>query len=238
MDYRDLQVGKSAARFWYRARRGLLERMVARAVGSAAKIPSRILVIGCGTGSDLGVLSSHGRVWAMDCDRRAIALVEPILVSQKKVADACALPYREGQFDVVVAFEVLEHLADDARAVAEAWRVLRPGGTLLVTVPACAALFSAHDRALGHHRRYCRSRIKRLLAGFGEVRIHYWNWTLFPVIALVRLARRRASVRVESGAFPGPLDRLLGGILNLENRCLVRGWSPPFGLSLVACGRR
>ncbi|MFA6111213.1 MAG: SAM-dependent methyltransferase, partial [Candidatus Latescibacterota bacterium] len=76
MDYRDLLAGKSAEGFWFRAKRDLVERLVRRALANLPEEAPRVLNVGCGTGSDLAVLSRHGRVWAVDCDHRALALVD------------------------------------------------------------------------------------------------------------------------------------------------------------------
>jgi hypothetical protein len=80
--------------------------------------------------------------------------------------------------------------------------------------------------------------VQELLSRFSRVEVCYWNSVLFPLAALIRLSRRHAPARVQAGAVASTVDRLFGSILEVENHCLVRGWSLPFGLSLVACARR
>jgi SAM-dependent methyltransferase len=235
MDRRDLQAGRRPGGFWHRARLGLVARLLQQEVTVG---PSRILSLGCGTGTELAALSTWGPVTAVDHDRQALALLSRPDCSAVSLADVSALPFAAACFDVAVALDVLEHVGDDHRAVDQVLRVLRPGGLLLVTVPAMPGLFGPHDRALGHCRRYDRQAVRRLLAHTAGLQVRGWNGLLLPAIALRRYGQRGAAARIEAAEYPSWLDRALGGVLNLESCLLARGWGPPLGLSWVAWGRR
>jgi SAM-dependent methyltransferase len=142
--------------------------------------------------------------------------------------------------DVVLALDLLEHLPDDAAAVREFARVLRPGGLLLVTVPACPQLWSEHDRALDHLRRYRASRLRRILldAGMRVEKLSPVITALLLPIAGLRLIQRilpRRSGRPQTACIgpPRPVNSLLVALLRLERRWLSH-FNLPVGVSLVA----
>jgi SAM-dependent methyltransferase len=118
-----------------------------------------------------------------------------MLAARREAALVCGtadtLPFRDEVFDVVLAADVLEHLTDDELATSELFRVLRPGGTLVVNVPTDPGLWSEHDVALGHVRRYTRSRLNELLssAGFRVGRMDSWMVLTRPLVRLSRRAR-------------------------------------------------
>jgi ubiquinone/menaquinone biosynthesis C-methylase UbiE len=137
--------------------------------------------------------------------------------------------------------DVLEHVEHDYLALAEARRVLRPGGVLVVTVPAHPWLWSSHDRFLHHYRRYrgedLRARLEE--AGFSTEQMSHLYMTLFPVVACVRLWEHSAErERSYMGPATGVLPDLLSWICNMEARLVRRGGCLPFGSSLLAVCRR
>jgi SAM-dependent methyltransferase len=160
--------------------------------------------------------------------------------------DATALGTREGAFDLVIALDMLEHVEDDAGAARELLRALRPGGCLLVTVPAYQWLWSSHDVALGHKRRYTRGRLERLLTAQGfEVRVcSYVMTAVLPAAVAVRLferlpGRHKETEAAESGYIPLPgwLNSALAWLVGLDGH--LAGRVPlPGGLSVVAVARR
>jgi SAM-dependent methyltransferase len=180
----------------------------------------------------------HDRV-ALDVDPRGLVAGSGVCGS------ALALPFADRTFDVVGAFDVLEHCAPEQRAVAELFRVLEPGGRLLASVPAYTWAWTDHDVRAGHHRRYTRTRLVRALelGGFDVLRATYGFAAVFPVFAAERLARRarerrgtapplRGLPRVSPGA-----DRLLTGVCRAEARVL-RGRDLPVGSSVFVAARR
>lgn len=195
--------------WWYAERRTVLRQILRnrRTGGWAADI-------GAAAGGNTGVLESLGwRPLALEYSETGAALARSrrLLVSR---ADAHALPLQDASVSVVTALDVLEHLADDGRAAREIRRVLRPDGLLVVAVPADPALWSAHDDAVGHLRRYTRESLRDVLAGAGfEIeRLWSWNVLLRPLAVL----RRRKSSGSDLGKVPAVLNAGLRAVVALE----------------------
>ncbi|MEU8246007.1 class I SAM-dependent methyltransferase [Nonomuraea sp. NPDC048916] len=172
--------------WWYRERRAILARELRELRRSGA--PGRALDIGAAGGGNTRVLVRHG--WdalVADYSETAVELAQGRGLRAIH-ADARDLPLPDGWFDLVLAFDVLEHIEEDDRAAGEIVRVLRPGGTALITVPCDMALWSAHDVASGHVRRYTRETLRGLLTGQGLVLDRLWSWNVLlrPVVALRR----------------------------------------------------
>ena len=213
--------------WWYRERRHLLAR------AASGLIPGIALDIGAAGGGNTRVLRElawqavaleYGGEGAEVCALRGIPVVR---------ADATRLPVGPAGLDLVVAFDVLEHIEDDKAAVRGVFEALRPGGRLLVAVPADPALWSAHDEAVGHVRRYTRQTLYDLLAGSGfEVgRMRSWNVLLRPAVA----ARRKNSTGSDLDILPRWLNALLHAVVVTERYLPVR--SMP-GVSLLVAARR
>ena len=164
MDYKDLQAGQTNENFWFKAKNDLIDILIKKVCKNKKQL--KILNIGAGTGDDLEVLSKYGKNYMVDIDKNALSIIENKLCEEKKVADACKLPYNDNFFDVVVSFDVFEHIINDKKSVDEVYRVLKNGGVLIFTVPAFQSLFSSHDKALQHQRRYNKKSVKDLLSKF------------------------------------------------------------------------
>jgi SAM-dependent methyltransferase len=140
-----------------------------------------------------------------------------------------------------MALDLFEHLEDDHAAAAELFRVLRPGGRLLVTVPAHPFLWGAHDLALGHQRRYSRRSLEKLLAdsGFAVRRMTHFMGFLFPVLLPGKLWQKRFGNPAETISYewPSAMNRLLLGLVDLERQWLRRG-SLPLGTTLAAVAEK
>ncbi|MGD2080511.1 MAG: class I SAM-dependent methyltransferase [Nitrospirota bacterium] len=228
MDYGDYKAGASSDFFWFRGKRGLIKVLLGKA---GVRKSSRILNVGAGTGDDLSVLRAFGEVFVVDVLSEALDMVPEGVAAEKKVGDASELDYPEGFFDVVVAFDLLEHVEEDAKAVGEIYRVLKPGGKFLFTVPAFNFLFSEHDRRLGHFRRYSKKSLSQLLGDFDSVKMGYWMSTLFFPLAVQRLVLRGR----RGGSFPRLpklLDRIFYGFLETENALIRAGLPMPVGSTI------
>lgn len=228
-------LAHDADHWWFRGRRrivnGELERL-------ALPADARLLDAGCGSGRTLDDLARYGRVIGLDISPTAVSVARA-RGHDVRLADIADIPLPAGRFDVVTCLDVLEHVADDRRALSELVRVTRPGGAILVTVPAYPALWSQHDVANEHFRRYRRTALRALAAetGCAFVRDTHFNALLLPPIALVRWGMRL--VGRPRGA-PSDLDLTparLGGVFELPLRAeahfLAAGGRLPFGLSLL-----
>jgi len=213
--------------WWYRERRSLLARAV------AGMRPGDALDVGAAGGGNTRVLTGLGwRAAALEygAEGAEVAAERGLAVVR---ADATALPVAPGSFDLVVAFDVLEHIVDHKAAVTSVFEALRPGGHFLVAVPVDPRLWSAHDVAVDHVRRYTRTELLTLLedAGFVVEWARSWMVLLRPAVAL----RRRASSGSDLDDPPGWLNAALGAVVALE-RVLPVGNLP--GVSILVRARR
>jgi len=172
--------------WWYRERRWLLSQELRRLDRAGVAID-----IGAAGGGNTRLLKEAG--WselAVEYGQQGAEVAHTRGLRAIR-GDGTALPLGDGTIDLAVAFDVLEHIPADSAAAAELFRVLRPGGTLLVAVPADMALWSAHDEAVDHVRRYSRETLRAVVAdaGFAIEELRSWNVLLRPVVKL----RRRTS---------------------------------------------
>jgi SAM-dependent methyltransferase len=225
--------------WWFVARRNILRSVIQRIVRPPEQ--ARILEIGCGTGHNLAMLGEFGRVEASELDPTARKLATK---RRGRKVEAAALPdlsaFPEGQYDLVALLDVLEHVADDRAALTAIRTRLKPGGKLLVTVPANPWMWTAHDAAHHHHRRYTKRRLAKDVrdAGFAIDLLSPFNTILFPLIAAVRAAGKVTGRESADDAMPPkPLNALFQGLFGLESGLIGR-LPMPFGVSLVAVVRR
>lgn len=223
--------------FWFVGRRALVRGLLARHLGPA---PQRLLDVGCGTGHLARELLAAGhRVAAVDLLPEALAAARADAPGVGLLrADAGRLPLAAGGFDAVTALDVLEHV-DDAAALAELRRVVRPGGLLVLTVPAAPWLWSHRDEAAGHRRRYTRKRLEAALAraGFAPLELGAYQCALFPAVAASRLLGRRGPRLRDAEERPPALVNAALAWLNRGEAALGPG-RLPFGSSLAAACRR
>ena len=223
--------------WWYRGR-----RLIVRSELGHLSLPAqaRILDAGCGSGRTLEDLVAYGTVSGLEIDPDAAQVAASRDCGEVKVGRLEELPWEDGSFDLITCLDVLEHVPDDRRALAELRRVCRAGGWLLLTVPAYQALWSLHDAANHHYRRYSRRglRLAALEAGWRLGRMTSFNSFLLPLAAAVRLAQRRrrpdSNYNPELNLGPGWLNSVLEQPLRAEARWLDRGGRLPAGLSLLA----
>jgi SAM-dependent methyltransferase len=226
--------------WWFLGRRKLFLRLIEDRFGAR---PIDILDFGCGTGAFLEHLDRFGTVSAVEADASAVAFCHTRGRTEVQLVPAGApLPFADASFDLVTTLDVIEHIDDDVAALAEMRRVLRPGGRLLVAVPAYMFLWGKQDEVSHHKRRYTAPTLRAALdrAAFAVERTSYFNTLLFPPIAAVRLGRRllRRPGSAESDFDLGPpaLNRALGAVFGAEAGVVARR-DLPFGVSVLALAR-
>jgi SAM-dependent methyltransferase len=219
--------------WWFRGRRELVTAMLRARVPDGA----RVLDVGCGTGFVLERLLDHFDAWGLEPDAsvraRASDRAAPRIRAGSTFDHSAVAP---GSFDAVLLLDVLEHLDDDAEGLRSVLPLLRPGGVVLLTVPAMPWLWSSHDVRNEHRRRYTRRTLRALVTGAGlaPVVLSYANARLFP-LALVhrgflRLAGQRTDRELELP--PRGVNALFERVFAGEASGTGRGY--PFGLSLVS----
>jgi len=226
--------------WWYVGVRREVETWLDRARRSSG--PLRILDAGCGTGGLLANVRTEAWKVGVEISTEGIRLARRRGIRLVR-GSVSALPFADASFDAVVSIDVLCHSGvEERQAVEEAARVLRPGGLLIVQVPAFESLRGGHDAAVWTKRRYRRGEVARLLsaAGLALRRSSYRNALLFPLAAVVRLAGRRRhtpreSARSDVRPVPRVVNGFLSGILAVE-RLFRRGF--PFGLSVFGVAEK
>jgi SAM-dependent methyltransferase len=223
--------------WWWRSREVFLSGWVERL--NRRSPCRRILDVGCGDGLFFERLERFGRVDGLEPD--AALVNDPRWRSRIRVGELGPRFRGPGDYDLVLMLDVLEHIADERAALAAARSALRPGGRLLLTVPALSWLWSRHDEANAHHRRYGRAGLRRVLAGSGftveSVRFFFF-WTVAPMAVRRWLAPAGSGPAGYDVAIPpAPIN----DALTLLSRCehaLGRFFRWPLGSSLLAVARR
>ena len=224
--------------WWFAGRRAILGRLIG---DMGLPKEARILEAGCGAGGNLRLLSRFGTVRAMEPDelsRKYVAEHWGVDVDHGLLPDA--LPYPPESFDAVACFDVIEHVDDDHGAVTALAGLLVSGGRMIATVPAYQWMWSHHDEQHHHKRRYTRGQMVALFeeAGLKVERASYFNAVLFPLAAVVRIAKNALGLKGADDAMPAaPVNWVLERLFASEAVWLRRG-SLPFGLSIVIIGAR
>jgi ubiquinone/menaquinone biosynthesis C-methylase UbiE len=197
-----------------------------------------ILDAGCGAGGNLAALTRFGSVVGLDYSSLALIYAGEKHAGKLARASVEALPYLDNSFDLVTSFDVLYHAAvkDDATAMCEFARVTRPGGHVLVRVPALEALRGSHDTVVHTARRYSAQELnaKMRAANLTPLRITYANSFLMPFIFLIRKLQSLNPTNANSDVnyTREPVNKLLTGLLHLEASWIGRGHNFPVGVSL------
>ncbi|HEY2718589.1 MAG TPA: methyltransferase domain-containing protein, partial [Solirubrobacteraceae bacterium] len=218
-DY-ELQTHQAEDRhWWYRGRRNVLERVIADLHLPAR---ARILDAGCGSGRNMVELARHGTVTGVELSEASVRLARERGAGEVVEGSVLEMPFEADSFEMAASLDVIEHLEDDLAALRELRRVVAPGGSLLVTVPAYQWLWSGHDEINHHFRRYTRRSLQRAgeEAGWQQVRTTYFNSLLLPAAILLRVLDRFSRKTTESSLDlwvpPEPMNWLLERPLQLE----------------------
>jgi SAM-dependent methyltransferase len=220
--------------WWFIGRRRIVESVI-----QSLQLPhdADILDAGCGTGGNLGLLARYGQVAGVELDATARELA-----NQRQLGEVLpgrlpdGLPFASGSFDLVVLLDVLEHLEDDCASLTALANLLKPGGRIVLTVPAFPLLWSPHDEAHHHKRRYRAATLRAVIerAGLETAYLSYFNTWLFPLIASVRLLQRLLPPGGSELAVPAaPVNNALTTLFASEAQLIPQA-RLPFGVSLLA----
>jgi 2-polyprenyl-3-methyl-5-hydroxy-6-metoxy-1,4-benzoquinol methylase len=222
--------------WWYRGRRQIIHAELGR-----LRLPAgaQVLDAGCGSGRTLEELVRYGEVHGIELDPRAAQVAQSRGIGEVRIGRLEELTWESGTFDLITCLDVIEHTPDDRATLHELRRVCKPGAWLLVTVPAYQALWSQHDEANHHYRRYARGTLRAaaLEAGWRVLRMTSFNTLLLAPAALVRIIKRRQSnsdYTPDLAVGPAWLNSALELPLQAEARWLASGRTLPVGLSLLA----
>ena len=230
----DRMAAHDSTHWWYRARRDILRDYLTR----YGNVPegARILEIGCGTGHNLPMLAQFGDVDAIEIDPAARHIASERLgkpVGDAPLPDLPGMP--RGAYDLVAVLDVVEHIEDDVAALKGMASLLKPGGKILIAVPAHQWLWSAHDVVNHHHRRYSKDSLVTAItaAGLTSRKLTYFNSLLFPLAAAARIAGRLTGRDDSDDSPPAkPLNALFEAIFRLERHAVGRVPLTP-GVSIV-----
>jgi dTDP-4-amino-4,6-dideoxygalactose transaminase/SAM-dependent methyltransferase len=235
-DYLDRLFASEENHWWFKSRRRIIRGVIRPLIKRRDDL---LIDVGCGAGGLLLEMKEEAKVMGFDISGKAVSACRRRGLSDVMLGEANQIPLADGSASIVVAGDVLEHLTDDAGALNEAWRVLRPGGHVVVTVPAYDWLKSTYDEFCGHLRRYRAGELAALMTdcGFDVVKTSYFNTLLFPLAAAGRVAGRliKSSSGDDLKAPPGPVNWLFERVFGLEEH-LLKATPLPFGLSVLCVG--
>lgn len=200
-----------------------------------------ILDVGCGTGAVLTELEGRGSAVGVDLSQEALAYSKSRGLNHLVYANAEQLPFLDHTFDAVVSLDTIEHVPGHHKAVAEVFRVLKPGGVFVMNVPAFSWLWGPHDVALMHQRRYTRRQVADVVSGvgFSVHKLSYSVFVLFPAVVLRRLFEKlqQGEPKVKLPRFRPWANRLLLAIMRCE-AWLFRHMDLPWGSSVVCVAQK
>lgn len=226
---------------WYF--RALNRRMVHALAGLLPPGPARILDAGCGTGGLIKALRAARPDWTvtgLDFSARACALARERTGAEVVEGSITALPFADAAFGAIVSADVVCQVEEGDRALREFARVVRPGGAVVVNVPAFRWLWSYHDDTCETKHRYTRSELRALFAAAGLETVHatYANMLALPLIAARRKLFRPARPTSDVALYPAPVEAAFAAMAAMEFAFIRAGGALPVGSSVCVAGRR
>ncbi len=212
-----------------------------------------LLDVGCGAGNMIHHLSRYGRVKGLEIDERPVKMARQRGYDVDLFDATDPMPFEDNSFDAITALDVIEHNEDDMAILTDSYRILKPGGRIIITVPAFMWLWSHNDDINAHIRRYTAAELRQKLsqAGFTPGRITYNNFFVFPLAAALLLLRRSSESKPELASHHldeeeyqvemEPASPPVNAVLTLVGQVeagLIRYVNLPFGTSLIAVGQK
>lgn len=232
------------AHWWYEARRNLVLQQLKNIC--AKPISLKILDLASACGNNFGAYKDYGKIFGLDISWHAINYCKKKDISTIVQADAQKLPFKSGVFDIVLALDVFEHLEDDLASLKEISRVLKENGGLIFNTPAFMALYSYHDTAFHHFRRYSKYELKDKFTStdLQIKKITYWSFFIFPVIYIFRRLFCR-KIKNEEGSLSDfhrelnpVIEKFIKFLFNIELALIKKNVSLPFGVSLFGMAQK
>lgn len=225
--------------WWYHGRRVVCFKLLDRYLSSRQGL--EILDVGCGTGLNVQLLGRYGEARGVDMSPDALEICRRRGVENVSLHQAGELPFATESFDLLTAFDVIEHIEDDRGALLEFKRVIRPGGTLLIYTPALPWFYGEHDRIVEHKRRYMAGELRNKIEGAGYELLHlsYVNFFVLPITVLARIVYALAPTgrHREMDVPPKPANWFLSRLSEWESHLVMKSVLP-VGLSLAAVARK
>jgi SAM-dependent methyltransferase len=238
-EYENLERVENA-HWFYSGKRQIVAAWMLR--GGKVDFDSLLADIGAGTGAFAQEMAKSCRVVAVDDYEESLAVLRRRLPPESVKSGSCtSVPIESNTCDFVTALDVLEHVEDDRVGFSELVRICKPGGTIIVTVPAMMCLWSDWDVSLHHHRRYDASSLRDLAAGhvIDVINLNYMNFWVFPMVWIVRKLRAilgATTGRSEDRIPPEFMNRILRKIFTWSSIQTTFRW--PFGVGLILVARK
>lgn len=241
MDIKDYEAlgGIQADYWWFKGKRDLIRRLLRK----LSKENCKILNVGSGMGEDIEMFNQFGNTYSIDISREVMEKMSKSQLENFSIMSAENLGFKDKSFDIVLMLDLLEHLEKDKKAIEEAFRVMKDGAYLIITVPAMPFLFGPFDKLVHHHRRYSKKILNNLLNRRFEIKkITFWNFFLFIPSSTIKLTKKFFSSKKETSdmvRLPSIVNGLFFSLLQVENTLIENGINLPFGTSLVVlCKKR
>jgi SAM-dependent methyltransferase len=237
--------------WWFASRTRALNTLMDQFLPQTADL--RLLDVGCGAGNMIHHLRRYGHVKGIEIDPRPVKMARQRGYDVDQFDATQPMPFANDSFDAVTALDVIEHTHDDLAVLTDSYRVLKPGGQMIITVPALMWLWSHNDDINAHVRRYTAANLRQKLAqtGFTVRRVTYSNFFIFPLAAALILLRRFAQAKPELASHHldqeeyqvemEPASPLVNALLTLVGKveaALIRRVDLPIGTSLIAVGQK
>jgi SAM-dependent methyltransferase len=242
---KDIEINRSAEcennYWWYLGRQKIIMEVLEHYIKSSEIKNFNILDAGCGTGGTTLLLKEFGKVYGIDYSINALNFCKQRGVNNIVNCTLLDLPFAQESFDIITILDSLEHIKDDVGALNQLSYVLKKRGILIITVPAFQFLWSNHDVALSHFKRYTHNDLSEVLAkvGLRRIRVTYFMSLLFPIIAIYKILSKDKNTEPKTDLPPLPpiINKLLQNVLSYECRLLTR-MNLPFGSSLLCISKK